>query len=178
LPDWFDERNIYYYNIIYPGNKYENKITTLYITFYKMKAIFKIPLLAFDLLFFCFTCFSENKNLNKIYFAIFIILILVFLFLIVLNILSFIGAYFICINLNEYIKEQQNKIENDNGLIPFIIDIVNTALVIVWLFTYGIFLFNSNKKDEKDKKDEKNEKDESQILLNDKMIDEDNDPEK
>ena len=110
LPDWFDERNIYYYNIIYPGNKYENKITTLYITFYKMKAIFKIPLLAFDLLFFCFTCFSENKNLNKIYFAIFIILILVFLVLIVLNILSFIGAYFICINLNEYIKEQQNKI--------------------------------------------------------------------
>ena len=65
MPDWFDERNIYYYNIIYPGNKYENKITTLYITFYKMKAIFKIPLLAFDLLFFCFTCFSENKNLNK-----------------------------------------------------------------------------------------------------------------
>lgn len=170
FPNWFNERNIYYYNIIYPGNKYENQITKLDIfLFNKLSIVIRIVIFI-PLVFFItlsmfkflnkeivnYKCYSKTSNL---------IFLVIFLFAIILNILSFIAAHTICINLNEYIKEQQNKIENGNGLYPYYLDLANTILQFLVIIFEILFLYINS-----DKKEEMKEKDEGNILLENTIV--------
>jgi hypothetical protein len=77
-----------------------------------------------------------------------IIFILGFFISIVLNIISFEGAYKISINVNLYLKGQKIENYNNSGFFPFFLDIINTILqfLCILLFVlYSVFYYLDTK---------------------------------
>ena len=156
LPDWFNGRNVYYYNIIYPGSKLENPIRGRHIILFNNRAILgiRIAILLIKIWFFCLSILNLkiiNKKRLFILFIINFVFILGFFVLIILNIISFEGAYNMTINLNEYLRRKKIDRNNDDGEAPFVFDIINTILEFICLFLYtlySVFYYLENTKNE------------------------------
>jgi len=74
-----------------------------------------------------------------------------FFVLIILNIISFEGAYNFAINLNEYLRRKKIDRDNGSGETPFIFDIINTVLELISLLLYAlyaVFYYLNNNKNE------------------------------
>lgn len=80
-----------------------------------------------------------NKKPLLILSIINLVFILGFFVLIVLNIISFEGAYNMTINLNEYLKRKKIVRENGDGMAPFVFDIINTVLEFICLLFYSLY---------------------------------------
>jgi len=156
LPDWFNGRNVYYYHIIYPGNNFENQIKERHINLFNQTAILAIRITIF-LIKIWFFCIS-NLNFEFIYKKHILILsiinfvfILGFFALIILNIISFEGAYKMAINLNKYLRREEIDIDNGTGEWTFCFDIVNTGMEFIYLLLYilySVFYYLENNKNE------------------------------
>lgn len=144
LPDWFNGRNVYYYNIVYPGSKFENQIRERHIILFNNSAILgiRITILLIKIWFFLISILKLkiiNKKPLLILSIINLVFILGFFVLIVLNIISFEGAYNMTINLNEYLKRKKIVRENGDGMAPFVFDIINTVLEFICLLFYSLY---------------------------------------
>lgn len=144
LPDWFNGRNVYYYSIIYPGSTFENQIRERHINLFNNRAILgiRITILLIKIWFFCLSILNL-KIINKKHLLILSIINLVFILgffvLIVLNIISFEGAYKIAINLNEYLRRKKFDRNNGSGEAPLVFDIINTILEFICLLLYTLY---------------------------------------
>ena len=156
LPDWFNGRNVYYYYIIYPGSKFENQIRKRHINLFNNKAILgiRISILLIKIWFF-FLSIIDLKIINKKSLMILSLInfgfALGFFVLIILNIISFEGAYNFAINLNEYLRRKKIDRDNGSGETPFIFDIINTVLELISLLLYAlyaVFYYLNNNKNE------------------------------
>ncbi len=144
LPDWFNGRNVYYYNIIYPGSMFENQIRERHINLFNNRAILgiRITILLIKIWFFCLSILNLkiiNKKPLLILSIINLVFILGFFVLIVLNIISFEGAYKMTINLNEYLRRKEIDRNNGSGEAPFAFDIINTILEFICLLLYTLY---------------------------------------
>lgn len=144
LPDWFNGRNVYYYSIIYPGSTFENQIRERHINLFNNRAILgiRITILLIKIWFFCLSILNLkiiNKKPLLILSIINLVFILGFFVLIVLNIISFEGAYKIAINLNEYLRRKKFDRNNGSGEAPLVFDIINTILEFICLLLYTLY---------------------------------------
>ena len=144
LPDWFNGRNVYYYNIIYPGSMLDNQIRERHINLFNNRAILgiRITILLIKIWFFCLSILNLkiiNKKPILILSIINLVFILGFFVLIVLNIISFEGAYKMAININEYLRIKKIDRNNGSGLAPLVFDIINTILEFICLLLYTLY---------------------------------------
>ena len=156
LPDWFNGRNVYYYYIIYPGSKLENQIRERHINLFNNRAILgiRITILLIKIWFFCLSVLNLkiiNKKPLLILSILNFVFILSFFVLIVLNIISFEGAYNMAININEYLRRKNIDRDNGSGGAPFAFDIINTTFEFICLLLYtlySVFYYLHNNKNE------------------------------
>ena len=159
FPKWFNDKKVYFYYLVYPGNLLDYPIRKRHINFFKKSVRLTLRILIFFFRIFLFflilieeECIGKKFINNKIIFiGGFIILTpIIYLILIILNIVSFEGRYRISRNLCEYLKIHYRK-SISTGLTIYVFDIIETIIelfiIIIYVIIISQYYLQNNKKE-------------------------------
>ena len=159
FPKWFNDKKVYFYYLVYPGNLLDYPIRKRHINFFKKSVIFTLRILIFFFRIFLFflilkeeECIEKKFINNKIIFigGFIILTSIIYLILIILNIISFEGQYRISRNLCEYLKIKSDE-STSSGLSSYVFDIIQTILelfiIIIYVIIISIYYHQNNKKE-------------------------------
>ena len=160
FPKWFNDKKVYFYYLVYPGNLLDYPIRKRHINFFKksVRLTLRILIILFKIFFFLFLILKEAECIRKklinnkiIFIGGFIILTpIIYLILIILNIVSFEGRYRISRNLCEYLKIHYRK-SISTGLTIYVFDIIETIIelfiIIIYVIIISQYYLQNNKKE-------------------------------
>ena len=160
LPDWFKDRKVYFYSLVYPGNLLDYPKRKRHINFFKksVRLTLRILIILFKIFLFLFLILKEAECIriklinNKIIFigGFIILTSIIYLILIILNIISFEGQYRISRNLCEYLKIHYDK-SISTGIASYVFNIIQTILelfiIIIYVIIISQYYHQNNKKE-------------------------------